>query len=60
MERKPDGKYQSISLCDPCHVFHEKYVNALVTLGYNPDKLKVTRMEIEVEKKDSLSKGVKL
>lgn len=60
MERKPDGKYQSITLCDPCHVFHEKYVNALVTLGYNPDKLKVTHIEIEGEKKDNLSKGVKL
>lgn len=45
MERKPNGKYQSISLCDTCHKFHEKYVNALKTLGYNPDKLKVTRIE---------------
>ena len=60
MERKPNGKYQSISLCDPCHKFHEKYVDALMTLGYNPDKLKVTRIEIESEKKDDLSKSVKL
>lgn len=45
MERKPDGKYQSITLCEQCHVFHEKYVNALKTLGYNPDKLKITPIE---------------
>lgn len=44
MERKPDGTYQSISLCNDCHVIHEKYVNALKTLGYDPDKLKVTRV----------------
>jgi len=38
MDKKPDGSFQSISLCDDCHVFHEKYVNALKTFGYNPDK----------------------
>lgn len=45
MERKPDGKYQTVAICDDCHVFHEKYVNALRTLGYEPDKLKVTRID---------------
>ena len=60
MERRPDGKYQSVTLSDPCHKLHEKYVNALMTLGYNPDKLKVSHVEFQSEKKDDLSKGVKL
>ena len=60
MERRPDGKYQSVTLCDACHKLHEKYVNALMTLGYNPDKLKVSHVEFQSEKKDDLSKGVKL
>jgi hypothetical protein len=56
MERKPDGKYQSIALCTPCHVFHERYVNALMKIGYNPDKLKITHTEIETETKEDLLK----
>lgn len=44
MERKPDGNYKSTAICGKCHVEHEKYINALKTLGYEPDKLKVTRI----------------
>jgi hypothetical protein len=44
MERKSDGKYHSIGMCNDCHVFHEKYVNALKTFGYDPDKLKIQRI----------------
>jgi len=33
-----NGSYKKIGLCDDCHVWHEKYINALKTFGINFDK----------------------
>jgi len=29
---------KKIGLCNECHVWHEKYINALKTYGYDPEK----------------------
>ena len=36
--RDEDGSIKKIGLCDPCHVWHEKYINALKSFGYDPDR----------------------
>jgi len=36
--RDQNGRIRTIGICNECHVFHEKYVNALKTFGYDPDK----------------------
>ncbi len=33
-----NGIFRKIGLCDECHVWHEKYINALKTFGYDPEK----------------------
>ncbi len=32
-----NGAYRKIALCNDCHVWHEKYINALKTFGFNPE-----------------------
>ena len=36
--RDENGVFLKIGLCNDCHVWHEKYVNALKTFGYTFDK----------------------
>jgi len=33
--RDEDGNFRKIGLCNKCHVWHGKYVNALKTFGYD-------------------------
>jgi len=33
-----NGNYKKIGLCNECHVWHGKYINALKTFGVNFDK----------------------
>ena len=37
--RDENGSFRKLGLCNECHVGHEKYINALMTFGYNPEKL---------------------
>lgn len=32
-----NGNYRKMGLCDDCHIWHEKYVNALKTFGFSFD-----------------------
>jgi len=36
--RDENGVFRKIGLCNDCHVWHEKYINALKTFGYDPEK----------------------
>ena len=36
--KNENGAYHKLGLCNDCHVWHEKYVNALKTFGFNSEK----------------------
>jgi len=38
LDRDENGVFRKIGLCTDCHVWHEKYINALKTFGYDPEK----------------------